>query len=80
MLFMCRVVNNYKNKIDFLVMNGLSLRVSSIKTTQNLKKNSEIQISILKLPDKYLDSVREHCKFEFTSQILCFQQESSFSC
>lgn len=58
MLFMCRVVYFFS-----FIMNGLSLRVSSIKSTQNLKKNSEIQISILKLTDEYLDGVSEHCKF-----------------
>ncbi|KAJ6646380.1 Thyroid adenoma-associated protein like [Pseudolycoriella hygida] len=41
-------------------MNGLSLRVSSIKTSQNLKKNSEIQISILKLSDIYLNRISDY--------------------
>lgn len=39
-------------------MNSLSLRVSAIKTTENLKKNSEIRLTILGQPKKYLDCFR----------------------
>lgn len=39
-------------------MNSLSLRVSAIKSTDNLKKNSEIRLSILGQPKKYLDCFR----------------------
>lgn len=39
-------------------MNSLSLRVSAIKNTDNLKKNSEIRLSILGQPKKYLDCFR----------------------
>lgn len=34
-------------------MNSLSLRVSSIKNSDNLKKNSEIRVALLGLPPKY---------------------------
>lgn len=37
-------------------MNSLSLRVSSIKTSENLKKNSEIRVQLLVLPEKYFPS------------------------
>ncbi|XP_037051446.1 thyroid adenoma-associated protein homolog [Bradysia coprophila] len=36
-------------------MNGLSLRVSTIKMSENVKKNSEIQISVIKVTDKCLN-------------------------
>lgn len=34
-------------------MNSLSLRLSSIKNSDNLKKNSEIRVALLELPPKY---------------------------
>lgn len=34
-------------------MNALSLRVSSIRNGENLKKNSEIRIALLCLPEKH---------------------------
>lgn len=46
-------------------MNGLSLRVSAIKTGENLQKNSEISISFIKLNDKFVNGLSEHCKFDF---------------
>lgn len=38
-------------------MNSLSLRVSSIKNSDNLKKNSEIRVALLVLPPKYAEKI-----------------------
>lgn len=37
-------------------MNSLNLRVSSVKTGENIRKNAELRTSIMQLPSKYLNS------------------------
>lgn len=43
-------------------MNSLSLRVSAIKTTENTKKNSEIRLSAISLPNTRLFATACHSK------------------
>lgn len=38
-------------------MNALNLRLSSVKTNENVKKNAEMRASLVKLPEQY-----EKCK------------------
>lgn len=56
-------------------MNSLSLRVSAIKSTDNLKKNSEIRLSILGQPKKYLDCFRPCGQLTESSALEMFKNE-----
>lgn len=57
-------------------MDTLSLRVSSIKTTENLKKNSENKFTILELPIKWKTRNEIDLEFvkKFTEATKCEQQ------
>ncbi|XP_075155703.1 thyroid adenoma-associated protein homolog [Haematobia irritans] len=42
-------------------MNALNLRVSSVKTNENVRKNAEMRASLAKLPPNYEDSKEIYC-------------------
>lgn len=63
-------------------MNALNLRLSSVKTNENVKKNAEMRASLVKLPEQY-EKCKGLCDKKNTSRIyktlnLTFQPKQSF--
>ena len=48
----------FQHKLNLVKMNSLNLRVSTVKTGENAKKNSEMRSSLVCLPKHYEKSIQ----------------------